>query len=340
MASELTRYAAANAVARSLLGRLLGRDGLESLAGYPSAGAVVDALEHTSYAPVLVQGVRADRALPARVARVGRALLRWLRDPEEGFLRLFLLHHEVDNLKVLLRGIAARMPADAIRPLLAPLDGIATLDLSSLAASRGVPDLVDRLVRTPYGPALRHALSHWRASGVFALEVAVELDFYDRLWTATTTLRRRDREAARDLLGVLFDVLNISWIVRYREAYGLSPEETLAYTLREGRWLTASRRRTLAGLARSPWETALERTPYASAFTPDGGFEVPAVALTRMVAQAVQAACGGYPFHVAVPLACVMAYDIEVRDLQRILAAKSVGARGAGDMGEITSIRH
>jgi len=340
MASDLARYAAANARARSLLSRLIGRDGLDTLAGYPSAAAVVDALQRTPYAHVLYPGVRADRALPERVAVVGRAVLRTLGDPERAFLHSYLLHHEVENVKVLLRGVQQQLPTDVIRQYLVALDGVGTLDLGTLAASRDVPDLIERLTGTPYAGPLRHALPQWRASGPFALEVAVELDFYDRLWAATATLERRDRIAAQHLLGVLFDILNLSWISRYRQACGLSPEETLTYTLRQGRWLTAARRQDLAGLSGRSWDAALRRTPYATVFAPDAGFDRLAVALTRLVAEAAQTACAGYPFHIGVPLACVMAYDIEIRDLQRILAAKTVGIGSAPELGHVASVRH
>lgn len=341
MATDLARYAVANARARSLLGRLIGGQGLEALAGQPSAGAVVDALQQTPYAAALAPaGVRAERALAERAAVVGRILLRTLHDPERAFLHRYLLHHEVDNLKVLVRGVAAQLPAERLRPHLVALDGVGTLDLEPLLASKDIPDLVDRLATSPYAGPLRQALPQWRTTGPFALEVAIELDFYDRLWAATATLTSRDRDAVRGLLGPLFDVLNLSWIVRYREACGLSPEETLAYTLRQGRWLTTRRRRELATLPARNWDQPLQRTPYAAAFAPDVNFERPALELTRMVAAAAQSACAGYPFHLGVPLACVMSYEIEIRDLQRILAAKALGAGGAGGSGLVATVRH
>lgn len=340
MASDLTRYAAANARARALMSRLVGRDGLETLAGYPSAAAVVDALQRTAYASVLTPGVRADRALPERAAAVGRALLRTLTDPEGAFLRLYLLHHEIDNLKVLLRAVHAQIPSDAMAHHLTPLAGIGTLDLPALIASRDIPDLIERLGGSPYAAPLRHAVPRWRTAGSFALEVAVELDFYDRLWAATATLDRRDAVVARALLGTLFDILNLSWISRYREACGLSPEETLNYTLRQGRWLTATRRQDLAGLPGRPWDAALARTPYAAVFTRGAPFGRLATALTEMLARTAQQACAKYPFHIGVPLACLMAYDIEIRDLQRLLAAKTVDAGTAVEMEHVATVRH
>ena len=339
MARELARYAAANARARALLGRLLGRESLDTLAAYPSAAAVVDALQRTPYAAVLAPGGRADRALPERAAEVGRSLLRTLADPERGFLHLYLLHHEIDNLKVLLRGIHAQMPRDDLRLHLTPLAGVGTLDLPALTASLNIPDLIDRLGDTAYAAPLHHAVPRWRLAGSFALEVAVELDFYDRLWTATATLDRRDGSGARALLGTLFDVLNLSWISRYREACGLSPEETLNYTLRQGRWLTGARRQDLAGLPGRPWDAILSRTPYGAIFTPGASFSRLAADLTQLLAEAAQRTCAGYPFHIGVPLACLMAYDIEIRDLQRLIAAKSGGGTPV-EMEHVATVRH
>ena len=47
-----------------------------------------------------------------------------------------------------------------------------------------------------------------------------------------------DRRKARELIGTLVDGTNLSWLVRFRHFYGISPEETINYLLIGGTHLT------------------------------------------------------------------------------------------------------
>lgn len=330
MRRDLSRYAAVNACARALLAQLIGRAGLEALLACPSAAAVVAALQRTAYGALLPAGVAVERAVAERVAVVGRTLLRTVDEPARGVLALYLLHHEIDNLRILLRGLHAGLPAERLHAHLLPLAGVGTLDPASLARSGSIPALVERLDGTPYAPPLRHALPQWRVLGPFALEIALERDYCDRLWSAAASLPPADRRIALDLLGVLYDIVNLAWIARYRQACGLSAAETLAYTLRQGRWLTAALRKDLAADASGrEWPLLLRRTPYGAILAGGHAFDSAAIGLSRFLAEAARAACTGYPFHIGVPLGCLLACDIEVRDLQRILAARRLAGPGA-----------
>jgi V/A-type H+-transporting ATPase subunit C len=345
MIGELRRYAAANARVRSLLPTLLGRSGLESLSTYPSRGAVLDALLRTPYASP-VPASPPERGALEHLVSAARAVLRLLPDPERAFLRTYLLHYEIENLKLVIRAVHCREPWGQVAPYILGLPGLATVDPHALAEARDIRDLVERLATTPYGPALRGALHRLREAGPFALEVAVELDYYDRLWAAADTLRPTDAARARHLLGILFDVLNVGWIVRYRDALGLSPEEILNYTLRQGRWVTLEVRRALAGAPGfgdpdHTWEVALARTPYAPLLaTAQGpGFDAAASLLWRFLAAESQRMLIGYPFHIGVPLGFLLTQEIEIRDLQIVLAGKSIGVPGPDIVDHLASLR-
>ena len=223
---------------------------------------------------------------------------------------------------------------------------MATVNPRTLARARDVGDLVTRLASSPYGAALHAAVHRLPEAGPFALEIAVELDYYDRLWAATDTLAAADRGCARRLLGVLFDVLNLGWIARYRDALDLSPEEIMNYTLRQGRWLTLEVRRALATAPRageSPagWD-ALARTPYARLLTGVrvADFDTVSAGLWRLLAVESQRLLTGYPFHIGVPLGFLFTQEIEIRDLQILLAAKRIGMTGSQILDHLASVRN
>ena len=341
MAGDLRRYAATNARVRTLLSMLLGRNGLETLCGYPSTEAIIEALVPTPYGAAASDGASADRGLLARLREVGRLVIDLLDEPEQTFVREYLRHHEVASLKVLIRGVAQHLSPQALAAYLPVASGIDTVVTRELAGVPDLRELVERLDPTPYGPALQAALHRLDAAGPFALEVALELDYYDRLWSTAATLRRSDADRARQLLGTLFDILNLSWISRYH-AVGLSAEEILNYTLRQGRWVTLDVRRALAEDRDVPWSAALAGTPYAAFLgdAPARRFDAVSVAFWRFLASEIQRILTGYPFHIGVPLGFLLAQEIEIRDLRVLLAAKTIGVPSAEIIEYLATVRH
>jgi len=338
---DLRRYAAANARVRVWLSTLLGRRGLEVLCGYPSAAAVLDALARTPYGVAAGGLTPTDHNLLMRLGHAGRILLDLLVEPERTFVRLYLLHYEIANLKVVIRAIAQRLSPQSLTAYLDVWPGIATVAPLELARAHDLRTLVERLADTPYGAALAAALHRAEEAGAFAIEVALELDYYERLWAAAATLRRADRERAEHLLGILFDILTLSWISRYHAA-GLSAEEILNYTLRQGCWLTPEIRRRLAETRGAAWTDVLARTPYAALLgdVPTRSFDAVSVALWRFLAGEIHRSLRGYPFQIGVPLGFLLLQEIEIRDLRVLLVAKGIGVPGSDILERLATSRN
>jgi V/A-type H+-transporting ATPase subunit C len=241
-----------------------------------------------------------------------------------------------------LRAVHHGLSWEAIAPHVCDLGEIGTVDLRRLVRSHDASAMAEGLAGTPYAAAFRGALHRLEEAGPFAVEVALELDYYERLWGAAGTLAASDVGRARHLLGILFDVLNLEWIARYRDALDLSPEEILNYTLREGRWLTPQARRRLAESRGEPWGTVLAHTPYGRvlAGADRGGVETPVTSLWRFLAKEVERALIGYPFHVGVPLGFLLAQEIEIRDLGVLLAAKGMAVPAAEVFKHLVTVRH
>jgi vacuolar-type H+-ATPase subunit C/Vma6 len=238
-----------------------------------------------------------------------------------------------------MRGVHRGLPFQRLRPYLAPLVGVATVDVEELAGARDLRDFVERLAGTGYHAPLAAAFHRVESAGPFALEVALELDFYQKLWLAADSLKRSDADRARRILGTLFDVLNLSWIATYRGALGIPPEETVNYTLREGRHLDPGLRRRLA--EGETWEDALARTPYGrilSEASPPGR-EAACAALWRHLARVATRELSSDPFHIGVPLGLLLSLEIEVRDLRIILAAKALALPAAELRDRLASVR-
>lgn len=339
MTGDLRRYAAANARVRALLAGLLGRSGLEALYSYPSRTAMLDVLLRTGYASAVQE--RAERGLPARLIEVGHAVLPLLAGREARFIHQYVLRAEVENLKLVIRAVYHGLSAEQIAAYVLELGELATIDLRGLLDAHDLPDLIERLRGSAYGAALSAAAHGVDDIGPFALEVALELDYYERLWSAADTLHASDTAIAHHLLGILFDILNLRWIARYRDALGLSPEEILNYTLRQGRWVTAAVRRTLAEDAGQPWGAVLAHTPYAPLLVDASGrgFDTVATALWRVLGVEIQRRLRQYPFQIGVPLGFLLAQEIEIRDLQVLFAAKDLNVPAPEALECVASVR-
>ncbi len=339
MRGDLRRYAVANARVRALLSALLGRAALEALYSHPSPEAMWEALGRTPYPTGVATAAVPGAALLYRLFQVGRLVLETLEGPERRLLHLYLLHHEVDDLLVVIRAVYRRLAPETVAGRLHTPPAIATVAARSLLDAADLRDLQRRLGDTPYADSLRISMHRLESAGPFALEVALELDYWDRLWAAIESLQAEDRVRARHLLGILLDLINLSWIARYRDVLGLAPEEVLNYTVRQGRWISAEIR---AELARTPhrW-SALERTPYAplASLAESDRFETAASALWRFLARETQRMLAQYPFHIGVPLAFLLAQEIEIRDLRVLLAAKSIGVAAGEALDQVASGR-
>ena len=188
---------------------------------------------------------RLARPLMEDYAKVARAL-RGKRE-RESVLALFS-RFESENLKVLLRAVFSGLGKQAVSHLLYPLGTLSTLPWDNLWACDNPAEVADMLIRTPFGTALKHAVPQFEAQGrLFPLEMALDLSCFQRLKQAVSGLRSRsDRKAAKGILGPYVDILNISWTIRLKIHYGLSPEETVNYSLPGGELLGLSQLHRLA----------------------------------------------------------------------------------------------
>ncbi|MBI3785173.1 MAG: V-type ATPase subunit [Deltaproteobacteria bacterium] len=317
---DLRRYAAVNGRLRALRGLLLGPAALEALYSYPNVEAMYEALRRTPYL----------NDVAARVVVAGRALIDCLDGAPRNLIHQYLLRYEVDSVKLAIRAVAARRNRSVLSLQMLQLGSLATVDVDALLAAHDLDELVTRLFGSPYHSVLQTALPRVDELGPFALESALEIDFYERLWRISYELLPEDGDRVRALLGVLYDILNLIWIAHYRDAALLSMEEILNYTLREGGCVTLQKRRLLAQ-TRDEWLGPLAGTPF-EAFALRAERDGPDAALPQLwgaLAGEVRRALRGYPFHAAAPLALLMAQELEIRDVQVLLAMKRLGVPAA-----------
>ena len=205
----------------------------------------------------LIPPKRAASFLPYLTGARRRLLLAWMERNQAG------------ALKTALRFVLTRHgDREAIRARIAALPN-ASLPFDLLLSSRDFQDFTDALRGTLYYRPLLEPLKRL-ASGeqnLFPAEAAIDREVLLRLLKAAEVLSAGEKRSVMRLLGVRFDLLNISWTYRSMRYYDLTPEERVARLLPYRYRLHAdSLRRMARAVDPDEFWAILKTTAYGEAF--------------------------------------------------------------------------
>ncbi len=338
----VSSYAAIHARVRARYASLLTPQTWTSLCEAEDLGTVFDLLKNTAYGPNLL--AVEDKALTprrmvyqikGRLVEAYGTVTRAAPVSARQLLSQFHRRFEVDNLKAVLRGIVTGAPWDRVRYVVFPLGPTTVVPAQAMVEAGSVGAAVEQLRGTPYYDTLSHAMERYNSEqSLFPLEVALDLDYWRKLWGDVNQLPTRDRTQALRIVGSLLDMNNLMWAIRYREYHHLSEEEIINYTLPFGYQVRDDDIRAIAagvdiaqvvGHIYPDLEDveALLREPRA-------GLPKLELELQRRLGARCREAFVGYPFHVGVPLAYVVLNELEIQDLTVLIEAKALRMPAAG----------
>ncbi len=189
------------------------------------------------------------------------------------------------------------------------------------------PRQLNLLQGTPYYEALSFAMKRYSAEqSLFPLEVALDLNYWRKLWQEARSLLGEDQGQALRVIGSLVDLNNLMWAIRYRVYQQLSEEELINYTLPFGYHVNDDDIRAIAA--------GVEIASVVGRVYPDinevGSFlDEPRSGLPRMelelkrhLMKQCMGAFVGNPFHIGIPLAYLVLSDLEIQDLIVLIEAK------------------
>jgi V/A-type H+-transporting ATPase subunit C len=341
MAGGVSGYAAINAKVRVMYSDLLSGEELARLSQMPDLASLVGALRQTAYGPYL-ESLREKELTPQaiihqikrRLADVYQSVIHNAPPQAHSLLVQLYRYYEVNNLKAILRGIVTGPASgseqslwDRVHEVLFPYGPMTVLPEQAMVESGNVASAVELLRGTPYYDVLSFAMKRYNAEqSLFPLEVALDLDYWRKLWQEARKLLGQDQGPATRIVGSLLDMNNIMWAIRYRVYQGLSEEETINYTLPFGYHVSDENIRAIAAGADIP--SILSRlypgVPDINALLeePRRGLPTLELQVKRYLMQQCIAAFVGNPFHVGVPLAFLVLSDLEVQDLTVLIEAK------------------
>lgn len=218
-----------------------------------------------------VQGAAAvQRRLVRELTLEWAAILRQLDGAAAEWFAWLLVRFQIENLKVLARGVASRTPWERVQPhLVAPPRDLA-LDTAALMAAASLDEFAGLL---PAGQRVRwwrERFGHEHSRhALFLLETALDGDYFQELLARTGRLPEAERELIRPLVRQEVDGFQVMLAVR-GHVHDHVPAEALAPLRVRGSGISAAR---FAALLAAPDVAAVAglAVGYAIDVMPSGG---------------------------------------------------------------------
>jgi len=342
MASGVSGYAAISTRVRAMYSDLLTPQEVTRLSDSPDFSALVGSLKNTPYGKY-ISGLKDSELTPRRtilqlkhrLADSYSSVIQQAPEQTRPLVKQLYRYFELGNLKAVLRSIQtvsawnSDTPAwERVSEVLFPFGTFASIPAQAMVETGNVASAIDLLRGTPYESTISFAARRVSAEqSLFPLEVALDLEYWQKLWGEARKLAGMDREWAVKIVGSLLDMNNLMWVIRYKIYHKLSEEELINYTLPFGFRVSDNDVRSIA--AGSDIASVITRIypsiTDASALleNPQSGLPKLEHALKLQVVKQCMAAFVGDPFHIGLPLAYLLLSDFEVQDLTILIESKS-----------------
>ena len=332
---DLTKYAFANAKIRAMRSCLLDASRMNRLADCAGVGELKDELKKTAYKEVM-ERLPADGAdlisLEKELIRYDVALFRKIyltlnSSSIKGFFEVFLQRYEVEQLKVALRIWHKKIPVDIDDYLLGE-KVLFPIDFTKIILCQNIEEVLLLLNDTPYERPLWWAREKFKSTNsLFFLEVALDIDYYERLVACTERFAPLDRSIARKLIGIEVDIINIHWLIRLRKFYSASigldwviPGGDLIDKAHIRQFFTSDGLgQVVATIARGPYAKLQELV--------EGDPQLIENFLYEVMFREVRRSLAGFPFTIGTVLGYLILKHRETTNLISLFYAKSLGLK-------------
>jgi len=332
----MIEYSAPYARMRGIKGKLFDKTQLEGFLGAPDARSIVASISRT-----ISQGQDQDfmdvfhveHRLKQELIISYTKILTFLKGKPANFIKLLLGRFELLNAKSIIRFIANKSNTNiSVEPFIYSLGKYHTIPLKDALEAGDLKNLTNIMKRTPFGRPMEIGYNQYEASGtIFSLELALDLDYYKRVWDSIQALGVMDKTNAIYLLGTQFDILNILLIYRFKEYYKLPPEQIIQYAIPYG-WMININTIQKIALENDVLRTIIENgiSPYDSileSIVPiDGNLIIGAeVSLFRYLYKESIKAFMNFPLQIVPLLAFFIIQEMQVRDIITILTGRNLG---------------
>jgi len=248
---------------------------------------------------------------------------------EKAFMDLLVERYELEQLKVGLRIWNKKMPVNADDFLLGEKISF-DIDYKKVIYAPNIEEIIFLLEDTPYRKPILTARERFKEKGsVFYLEASLDIDYYQRLLTCAESLSPRDREIAKNIIGIEIDTENINWLIRMRKYYSLPAGDILEWVIPGGArinkesivsfYTTDGLTKIVDSVALGPYSKIKGLIEENMSFIENFLHEV----LLREVKRALS----GYPFTIGIIIGYAVLKRNETKNIISVLYAKNLGLK-------------
>ncbi len=328
-------YSAPYARMRALKGKFLGQAQIESLLQSPDVQSVMTLLSQTDYWEQIQNSSTSreiEHGLKQNLILNYIKILTFLKGRPARFITTLLEKFELINVKAIIRSLINKsLPIEKSSPFIFSLGKYHKIPIAKALEARDVRNLLNVLENTPYFRPIEIGYQQFEEEkSSLPLEIALDLDYYSRLQSDFNSLSIIDRIIAGRLLGIDYDIINLTWMIRFKEYYQLSPERIYQYILPNG-WRIQGQVfwKIIAGdnILNSIKDNRVR--PYDRVLTTsepindnaDLGAEI---TLLRFLYNQSVKALQGFPLHIASFLGFFVMKEMEIRDIITIFNGKNL----------------
>ena len=172
-------------------------------------------------------------------------LLHYFSGAYKEFIKTFLMQEEINDLSLIIRMLSKGESLEGIKDRFVHSNLFTTLDFDDLITVKNIEQLIKKLKGTIYYNGLRNLTREDALNRDFHIEMKLHVVLYNTLFDAAEKLSKEDMRAAKDIIGLKIDLLNIQWIYRASKYYNILPEEIFIYSLEGGRKINNDKLRKL-----------------------------------------------------------------------------------------------
>jgi len=330
----ISQYAFLNAKIRGKMSRLLTEQQIQSLVTCQDVEQLIAVLRDSPYRElcesVTVSPSELERLLVREEAKTYGDIRAISRGSVSKVFSVLESWYEMEDLKSALRSwVRGEAPPIGEVPFLET----STIPFEEIVSAESIEQIVLLLRGTPYGTPITAASARFgETSNTFFLEIALDQDYYRRLWAAVEGLSSNDRKAASRLIGIEIDLKNLQWMLRALLYYKIPAAELLDDMIPYGWRIQAQSARK--ALERGEVGEVLEELsvgPYGdlsklwAGKVPRQSAAMMEVLLWEILLREIRTSLAGFPFTIATPLAYCVLKRVEIQNIARILQSVSLG---------------
>ncbi len=237
---SLAKYAFINAKVRAKLGQFLSQKQIAQMKTADSLDGVYDVLRNTVYSDIFEKIDASYNIKDVELLLLKREiasyfeLLKYAKGNIREIIFTLLSKYEVENLKLLLR--LWHKKGEAFEEKLIYREKICHyIPIEKILKAENIEEIILLLEKTPYKKPIWDMRDRYKLQNLpFFLEVALDIDFYRRLWEKIDRLSGADRKIAAKLTGIEIDIQNINWVLRFKHYYNLPIAEIMNYLIPNG----------------------------------------------------------------------------------------------------------